>query len=128
MELGRLPIKLNIIKAMLKFWFRLVTLPQNRLVSQCYWTLQNITNFHDTWLDSIKNIIDSSGFSHIWANQKQLHQLDPHAISQVVNSIMKSLECQFLQNANSEVKEQTKLHLFSNITSSLKPAPYLTKA
>ena len=47
MELGRLPIKLNIIKAMLKFWFRLVTLPQNRLVSQCYWTLQNITNFHE---------------------------------------------------------------------------------
>ena len=65
MELGRLPIKLNIIKAMLKFWFRLVTLPQNRLVSQCYWTLQNIPNFHDTWLNSIKNIIDSSGFSHI---------------------------------------------------------------
>ena len=85
------------------------------------------TNFHDTWLDSIKNIIDSSGFSHIWANQKQLHQLDPRAISQVVNSIMKSLECQFLQNANSEVKEQTKLHLFSNITPSLRPAPYLSK-
>ena len=38
-ELGRIPIKLNIFKSMLKYWIRLVTLPNTRLVAHCYWSL-----------------------------------------------------------------------------------------
>ena len=112
---------------MLKFWFRLVTLPENRLVSKCYWALQNKPNIQDDWLNSIKNIIDSAGFSHIWTDQKLLQQLDSRGISHITTSILKSLECQSLQNANSEINEQSKLHLFKNVTHSLKPAPYLSK-
>ena len=112
MELGRLPIKLNIFKSMLKYWFRLVTLPQNRLVSQCYWSLRNNEKTQDVWLNSIKNILDSAGFSHIWNDQKTLQQLDPRAISHLTTSILNSLDCQFTQNANSETNEQNTLHIF----------------
>ena len=67
MELGRLPIKLNIFKSMLSFWFRLVTLPKTRLVSHCYWSLFDKTDIKDDWMSSIKNIIGSSQWRH-WSN------------------------------------------------------------
>ena len=111
---------------MLKYWFRLVTLPQNRLVSQCYWSLRNNEKTQDVWLNSIKNILDSAGFSHIWNDQKSLQQLGPRAISHLTTSILNSLDCQFTQNANSETNEQNKLHLFRYATHSFKPAPYLS--
>ena len=101
---------------MLKYWLRLVTLPHDRLVSQCYWALQNKPNFHD-----------SSGFSHIWHDQKSLHQHCSRSISLMTTSILKSLESQFLQNANSEICDQNKLHLYKSIAHSLEPAPYLLK-
>ena len=78
-------------------------------------------------MNSIKNLIDSAGFSHIWANQKSLQQLDSRNISHITTNILKSLECQSLQNANSEINDQSKLHLFKNVTHSPKPAPYLSK-
>ena len=125
-SLGRLPIKINIFKSMIKYWFRLVTLPKSRLVSHCYWSLFNNANTEDSWICSIKNIIDSSGLSYIWSDQKSLQDLDSRALASLTTNILKSLECQFLQNANSEIRQQSKLHLFKNIDHSLKPAQYLS--
>ena len=112
---------------MLKYWFRLVTLPHDRLVSHCYWSLLNKPDTQDSWLSSIKNIIDSSGLSYIWADQKLLHQLDPKGISNLTSKILKSHESQLLQNTDAEIRGQSKLHLFKNISKTLKPAPYLSK-
>ena len=126
LALGRLPIKLNIFKAMIKYWFRLVALPQDRLVSKCYWALLRDLNTQDSWICSIKNIIDSSGLSYIWSEQNSLRELDPPSITHLATNILKSLEHQFFQNAISETNQQNKLHLFRSIAQSLKPAPYLT--
>ena len=126
MALGRLPIKINIFKSMIKYWFRLVALPKDSLVSKCYWALLRDLNTQDSWICSIKNIIDSSGLSYIWSEQKSLHALDHPTITQLSTNILKSLECQFFQNAISEINQQNKLHFFKGIVQSLKPAPYLT--
>ena len=44
MELGRFPIDTNVHDAMLKYWFRLISLPASRLVSHCYWSIFNNPN------------------------------------------------------------------------------------
>ena len=126
LELGRLPIKINIIKSMLKYWLRLVTLPKSRLVSHCYWTLFNSNDIQDDWISSIKNIIGSSGFCHLWYDQETLNSLNPKDIPKIILTITKSFEDQFLQNANSEITEQHKLHLFKNVNQTFKVAPHLS--
>ena len=75
-ELGRFPIEINIAKAMLKYWFRIATLPKNKLASHCYWTLHAQSNLKDSWFDSIKNIINSTGQYHVWNSQTSLFQED----------------------------------------------------
>ena len=126
MELGRLPIQLDIFKSMLKFWFRLVTLPKSRLVSHCYWALFEKADIKDDWIHSIKNIIGSSGFCHYWTDQKLLHQLDPNEIQRIITSITKSFKDQFLQNAISEISDQNKLYLYKNVGQSSKISPHLS--
>ena len=111
---------------MIKYWLRLIALPQDRLVSKCYWALLRDLNTQDSWICSIKNIIDSSGLSYIWSEQNFLHELDPPSVTHLATNILKSLEHQFIQNAISETNQQNKLHLFRSIAQSLKPAPYLT--
>ena len=125
MELGRLPIKVDIFKSMIKFWFRLVTLPKSRLVSHCYWALLDKVNLQDDWICSIKNIIGSSGLCHFWNDQKLLQKLNPKEIAKTIASITKSFKDQFLQNAISEISDQNKLHLYKNIGQSFKLAPHL---
>ena len=125
MELGRLPIKLNIFKSMLKFWFRLVTLPKSRLVSYCYWALLKQPNIQDDWINSIKHI-GSSGFCHFWNDQEQIQHLNPKEVPKIISLILKSFEDQFLQNAHSEISAQNKLHLFKDIPQTLKVATHLT--
>ena len=126
MELGRLPIKLNIFKSMLKFWFRLVTLPKSRLVSHCYWALLKQPNIQDDWINSIKHIIGSSGFCHFWNDQEQIQHLNPKEVPKIISLILKSFEDQFLQNAHSEISAQNKLHLFKDIPQTLEVATHLT--
>ena len=125
-ELGRLPIKLNIFKAMLKYWFRLVTLPKSRLVSHCYWSLMGKTNFQDEWISSLKNIIQHSGYCHLWNDQESISQINPKQIPQIITGITKSLENQFLQNATAEISNQNKLNLYQKMERPFKIAPHLT--
>ena len=126
MELGRLPIKLDIHTSMLKFWFRLISLPKTRLVSHCYWALLDKVNIQDDWICSIKNIIGSSGFCNVWNDQESLHQINQKEIPKIISSIRNSFKDQFLQNAQSEISNQSKLYLYKNIEQSLKVAPHLS--
>ena len=124
-ELGRIPIKLNIFKSMLKYWIRLVTLPKTRLVAHCYWSLLAKTDFQDEWISSLKNIIQHSGFCHLWINQESICEMNPKESLKIITAITKSLEDQFLQNATSEISSQNKLNLYQNMDRTLKIAPHL---
>ena len=111
---------------MLKYWFRLVTLPKSRLVSHCYWSLMGKTNFQDEWISSLKIIIQHSGYCHLWNDQESISQINPKQIPQIITGITKSLENQFLQNATAEISNQNKLNLYQKMECTFKIAPYLT--
>ena len=129
-ELGRFPLAIDIKHMMLKYWSRLTTLPKSRLVSQCYWSLYNMKNGKDTWLASIKQIIESSNqhnFNFLWNSQTLLHNVDPKIISQCQSKIFKSSKTVFLSDAVSQMEKQTKLQYFIEAKEEFTISNYIDK-
>ena len=123
-ELGRHPIDVNIHVSMIKYWFRLVTLPKTRLVSHCYWSL---LDKNDPWFNHVKSIINCTGQSYLWKNQKLLSTVDPKQISIFQSLISKTLQDQFIQYASAKMDSEPKLYLFKNSKTLLQPSQYLLK-
>lgn len=122
-ELGRFPVCNSIKKAMLKFWFRLVSLPKSRLVSHCYWSI--LENSNDKWLQSIRNSIYSSGQCFLWDNQHQIRECDPLQLSKYQDLIWRTEQDQFLSSATEKIKSEAKLHLFANAKDGLSISNYI---
>ncbi|NQY54591.1 MAG: RNA-directed DNA polymerase, partial [Campylobacteraceae bacterium] len=98
-ELGRFPINTNISKSILKFWIRLITLPADRLVSHCYWSLLNIPSLKDNWIDSIKNMLNSSGQPFLWEAQYSLGVTNLPLLSRLTTQIITTIQDQFIQTS-----------------------------
>ena len=127
-ELGRFPLSLYIKHAMLKYWSRLVTLPDSRLVSHCYWSLKKQKNSKDLWLSSIKQIIESAGqrnFNFLWNSQNSLHKVDPKITSKCHSQILKTSKISFLSGAVNDMDGQTKLQFFKEGKTEFKISNFL---
>ena len=127
MELGRFPIDTNVHEAMLKYWFRLISLPASRLVSHCYWSIFNNPNVTDPWLNSIKNIIFNTGQCHLWSNQKDFVSLGQKFSQKHVAYLSQNLKDQSIQLLSSKINEENKLHFFKNAKETLSISNHLTK-
>ena len=125
-ELGRFPIEINIHKTMLKYWFRLVTLPKNRLVSHCYWSLLEIADLKDPWFDTIQNIINTTGQYFIWNNQTLLAETETRTILKLQGHILNTLQDLSVQYSITKMENESKLYLFKNAKDSLCISRYLT--
>ena len=127
MELGRFPIETNVHDSMLKYWFRLISLPASRLVSHCYWSTFNNPNVTDPWHNSIKNIIFNTGQCHLWLNQKELVSLGPKVSQRYIAYLSQNLKDQSAQLLSSKINEENKLHFFKNAKETLSISNHLTK-
>ena len=112
---------------MLKYWIRLISLPSSRLVSHCYWSLYDLPNYSDTWLDSMKNIIYSSGQCFIWNNQKEFGASGQFNLRRHQAYLSQNLKDQSFQQLFEKVESESKLHLFKNTKSTLNLSNYLSK-
>lgn len=114
-ELGRFPLALSIKHTMLKYWSRLVTLPESRLVSHCYWSLHKTKKSKDTWFTSVKQIIETSGqhnTNFLWNSQTSLNKVDPKLIAHCLSQILHHSKMDFLSGAVTDMEKQTKLQYF----------------
>ena len=71
-ELGETPLYIDIKCKMILYWTRLITSKEKKLSKMIYslrYKLYEKDLFHSTWISSVKNILDSAGFSRIWTNQ-----------------------------------------------------------
>ena len=124
-ELGRFPIHVNIQKAMIKYWFRLLTLPKDRLASHCYWSLLDCKTTTDPWLNAIKKIITSTGQYFIWEGQKALAASQKCVLRKHESYVCQTLQDVSFQTIGDNISQQTKLTLFRNSKPLNKPAKYL---
>jgi hypothetical protein len=75
-ELGRFPLYINSAIRCIKYWFRLLTLPENRLPKQAYNMLLSLDrNGKQCWVTQVKEILCTSGFAYVWNNQGVEHVL-----------------------------------------------------
>ena len=124
-ELGRFPIHINIYQSMIKYWFRLITLPTNRVASHCYWALLNSNTKKDPWLNTIESIFKSTGQYFIWSNQKSMATNDPKYLCRQKSFVCQTLQDISFQTVNEKIGTETKLSLLNNTKTPNKAARYL---
>ena len=73
-ELGRNPIFSYICAQSVKYWIRLLNLPNDRLLKSAYMSeIQLYSKGNCTWLDFIEKVLEISGIKNIWQNQSNIH-------------------------------------------------------
>jgi hypothetical protein len=127
-ELGRFPIHINAHQSMVRYWFRLITLPMDRLSAHCYWSLfDSNTQKKDPWLSSIENIINSTGQYFVWYGQKQLAMESKNVLRKQQSFICQTLIDLAHQATEENINKETKLTLFNRSKAVNKPASYLNR-
>ena len=111
LELGCLPVEIDIKESILKYWLRLVQLPSNRLVHHAYqFLLQN--NISDSWMSAVRNIFNHTGYSFIWDEQNDLSFHDKMFSKSLSNQISESMMNQFIQTSDRCMFTERKLNYF----------------
>ena len=69
-ECGRFPMYIICFVKCLKYWFKILTLPNECLIRSCYNMLCKFDEAgKHTWVTKVKHILLSYGFGHVWYNQ-----------------------------------------------------------
>ena len=120
-ELGETPLHID----MILYWARLINSKENKLSKMIYSLIYKLYEkdlFHSTWISSVKNILDSAGFSGIWTNQS-LPKSPDH-----FNTILKlRLHDQFIQNWNEGITKGGKCTVYRIIKNTFGFEKYLTE-
>ena len=124
-ELGRFPLLVNIQQAMIKYWFRIISRPEDRLAAHCYWSILELNPTNDPWLNTIQNIINSTGLHFLWNTQKSLSTQNPWVLFKYESYICRTLQDVSLQHANEKINSETKLSYLKNCKTSNKISAYL---
>lgn len=98
-ELGRFPLNIIICKRMISFWCRIVNEPDK--FSYIFYNLM-FKMFQDgkkvPWIEKIKSIFDSLGFSNIWDTQGQFL-----SNQWIIKAVERKLEDQFIQKWDQDI-------------------------
>ena len=124
-ELGETPLHIDIKCKMILYWARLINSKENKLSKLIYSLIYKLYEkdlFHSSWITSVKNILDSAGFSGIWTNQSL--PKSPHHF----NTILKlRLHDQFIQNWNEGITKGGKCTVYRIIKNTFGFEKYLTE-
>ena len=69
-DLGRYPLYINTAKRCMKYWLRILKLPNHRYPELCYEMLKfYVSNGYKNWVTDIRNNLYMNGYSYIWEAQ-----------------------------------------------------------
>lgn len=117
-ELGRFPLTFKIISQLISFWIHVTdSKPDsyNRLLYD--YLYQN--DEQDRWINTIKNILCTIGFKHIWKNQSTLD------INRLTYAVQRKLEDLYKTFWVYKKQEFTKLRFYDFVTKEYRLEPYL---
>ena len=108
-ELGLYPLAVTYYKRCIKYWLKIINMPDNRLPKACYDMLKHLDDHgRKTWATSVKMLLIKFGFKYVWESQG------------VTN------DDTFLETFESRVKEHFKAEILRSIQNSSKLAVYST--
>jgi hypothetical protein len=70
-DCGRFPVYIESCKRVVKYWLRILKMPQTRYVKLCYdMLLTKDTLGANNWVTKLRQMLQTNGFGYIWASQK----------------------------------------------------------
>ena len=116
-ELGVQPLKNDRIKRMVKYWVKILNLPDGSPVKKVYRLLvQNIeqhnllpTGHVKNWASAVKNILESHGFGFVWQRQNV-----PNANS-FLSMFNQRIDDMYLQQSHANVDECSVHRLYNHL-------------
>ena len=68
-ECGRYPLYVNYFTKCIKFWLKIISMNDNRLIKQFYLMDYNLHEMgHTTWCTKIENLLSRYGYNYVWLN------------------------------------------------------------
>ena len=69
-DCGRYPLVVESAKRSLKYWLKILKMPDERYVKKCYAMLLNMpNNSYFNWAKEMENLLCQNGFGYVWYNQ-----------------------------------------------------------
>ena len=70
-ELGRFPLYINASMKVIKYWFRILQMSNDRLPKQAYSMLLNLDcQGYKTWVTEVREMLSKLGFYYVWNEQR----------------------------------------------------------
>lgn len=69
-DCGRYPMYIASSKRCIKYWLKILEMPEDRYVKKCYKMLRYLDEVgHKNWVTKVKENLCSNGFGYVWENQ-----------------------------------------------------------
>ena len=122
-ECGRYPIYLYTAKRCVKYWAKLLNMPNNRYPRKCYDMLYYIersgVRSKSTWVKSVENLLILANMHDVWENQEVRN------VNNFVKTFVNNFKEYLFLNWRSELCSMDKLSSYRNFKVSLDTEKYL---
>jgi hypothetical protein len=122
-EFGRFPLVIQQKVQVLKYWQRLLSLPDEHVLKQCYFSLKEIKELGKrNWCTFVHEITVEAGFEYVW-NEKSM---DDKMLSVIKETLYKN----YMQHCMSNIQDSQsypKLRSYKNIKVHFKQENYLSE-
>lgn len=125
-ELGIMPLLTDINARIISFWTRLIENIENhdKLSSEIYniiYELYITKNIKSNWIDNIKNVLCSLGFSGIWYSQSFFNS------KWLINATKQKIKDQFIQNWMSSLEITSSSNFYKLFKSKFERSAYISR-
>ena len=120
-ETGRVPMYVRYFKRCIKYWLKVIAMPNNRYPNTCYRMLYQLDEHgRSTWATSVKVLLIRYGFQEVWDQQSVGNRIV------FFREFTDRVEQRYIEEWEYEVGQSSKLSLFRSIASPcIEPESYL---
>jgi hypothetical protein len=119
-ELGRYPIYINSTLRVIKYWFRLLHMNEDRLPKQAYlMMIEEDLNGRKCWVSQVRELLCTTGYNYVWLNQGVPNE------TSFLSSLKQRLIDLFIQEWYVTVRDKDRYVFYRSIVSNFGSADYL---
>ena len=89
-ELGRYSLDIEIKVKIIKFWYRIISMPENHILYKSYKTAASLDdNGFCSWASTVRLILQNNGFNYIWLRQTSPDKINIDRLLTKLTSVLK---------------------------------------
>ena len=118
-EVGRYPLYIDSATLVLKYWFKITQLQEDRLPKLAYNRGKREVNNKKGWVQTLKNNLETNGFGNVWLNEGTGN------MKRFIKIYKQRLIDQFKQNWHDKVMNSERYNIYKTIKEEHKKEDYL---